>query len=115
MTSVGCSLLAPQNSETEMSDQENENNSNLSISGIRKLFSHYLGSQVTEQNFVNRPNSNYQNYKQNHEGMSFDRGFTSPSFVTQTKDKHSVEYENALVLIYERKISEISPVIPALN
>merc|ERR1719158_91996 len=49
------------------------------------------------------------------EGMSFDRGFISPFFVTQTKGKHSVEYENALVLISEKKISEIASVIPALE
>ena len=49
------------------------------------------------------------------EGMSFDRGFISPFFVTQTKGKHSVEYENALVLVSEKKISEIASVIPALE
>jgi chaperonin GroEL len=38
------------------------------------------------------------------EGMKFDRGYISPYFITDQKTM-KVEYENALVLIVEKKIS----------
>jgi chaperonin GroEL (HSP60 family) len=38
------------------------------------------------------------------EGMKFDRGYISPYFITDQKTMKA-EYENALVLIVEKKIS----------
>ena len=38
------------------------------------------------------------------EGMKFDRGYISPYFITDQKTM-KCEYENALVLIVEKKIS----------
>lgn len=48
------------------------------------------------------------------EGMQFDKGYLSTYFINKT-DKMEVEYENALLLIYEKKISLISDLLPILE
>lgn len=48
------------------------------------------------------------------EGMSFDRGYTSAYFVTNAETL-VCEYENALVLIYEKKISSMKEFLPILQ
>jgi len=48
------------------------------------------------------------------EGMQFDRGYLSPYFVNK-QDTMSAELENPLILIYEKKISNIREMLPILE
>jgi chaperonin GroEL len=48
------------------------------------------------------------------EGMQFDRGYLSPYFVTDP-ERMEVAFENAYVLIYEKKISSMKDVLPLLE
>ena len=48
------------------------------------------------------------------EGMQFDRGYISPYFVTDT-EAMEVDFENPLILIYDKKISAIKDLLPILE
>src|SRR5436189_1796697 len=48
------------------------------------------------------------------EGMQFDRGYISPYFVTNA-EKMRVELEDPYVLVYEKKLSGLQPMLPLLE
>ena len=48
------------------------------------------------------------------EGMAFDRGYSSPYFVTDA-DRQICEFENPLILLTDRKISAIADLVPVLE
>jgi chaperonin GroEL len=48
------------------------------------------------------------------EGMQFDRGYVSPYFVTNA-EKMRVEFEDPYILINEKKLSSLQPMLPLLE
>ncbi len=47
-------------------------------------------------------------------GMQFDRGYLSPYFVTNTENM-TAEYDNPYILIYDKKISNMTEIVPILE
>ncbi|MGY8990107.1 MAG: chaperonin GroEL, partial [Rhodospirillales bacterium] len=48
------------------------------------------------------------------EGMQFDRGYTSPYFITNA-EKMTCDLENPFILIHEKKLTSLQPLLPVLE
>jgi chaperonin GroEL len=48
------------------------------------------------------------------DGMQFDKGYVSPYFITDPKSMEA-SFENALILVHEKKISNVREMIPLLE
>ena len=94
-----------------------ENVAKISASGdetIGKLIAEAMQKVSKEGVITVEESKGTDTYVEVVEGMQFDRGYISPYFVTDTESME-VDFENPLILIYDKKISAIKDLLPILE
>jgi chaperonin GroEL len=83
-------------------------------SAIGKLIADAMASVGNEGVITVEEAKGTETYSDVVEGMQFDRGYLSPYFVTNS-EKMEVELQNPYILIYDKKISSMSEILPLLE
>lgn len=81
---------------------------------IGKLISHAIKTVGREGVITVKDGKTLEDELEVIEGMKFDRGYISPYFINSSKGA-KVEFQDALVLFSEKKISSVQSIIPALE
>jgi chaperonin GroEL len=81
---------------------------------LADLLADAMESVTTDGVITIEENKGIETYLDVVQGLQFDKGFVSPYFMTDPKTL-CAEYENPLILFYEKKISNVQDIVPLLE